>query len=115
MTLSARLPLVRPAGLSHARTPLLLVSATYIGPPPGANATDRGALNSRPSTRFGDAVVTGFVSLACPNSREGRSLIMGETWAHTGIPAINAKHPKSFIIRILRWGGTREIALTSRR
>ena len=38
--------------------------------------------------------------------------MVGETWAHTGTLATSRQRHKSFIIRILRWGGTREIALT---
>src|SRR5689334_11366797 len=99
MTLSAWFPLVRLDGLRQARTRWLRVSTTYIGPPDGAKATERGVLNSRPSIRFAAPLVTGLRSFACPNSRDGSSLIVGETWAHKGTLAINAKRHKSFIFR----------------
>src|SRR6185312_3366884 len=115
ITLSAWFPLVRLPGLRHARTRLLAVSATYNGPPDRANAIPKGVFSSRPSIRLDAPDVGGFRSLACPNSREGSSLIVGEIWAQTGMVAINTKRHKSFIFRILRRGGTREIAPSHRR
>src|SRR5690242_7230752 len=107
MTLSAWFPLVRLDGLSQARTRWLMVSTTYIGPPDGAKVTDRGVFSSRPSIKFGAPLVAGLRSLACPNSRDGSSLIVGEPWAHKGTLPSNAKRHNSFIFRILRQGAER--------
>src|ERR1051326_4575447 len=79
-----------------------------------SKATATGSLNSRPSIKFGAADVGVLNSFACPNSREGESLMVGETWAHAGRVATSRKHRNSFIFRILRMGPNAVIALLTK-
>src|SRR5450759_2609540 len=83
MTRSATSPLLNPAEFFQARTRSLYVSATYTigGDAEVSSATPRGEYTSRPSTRFGFAVVTG-VSRGWPKERVG--LMLNTVWLATG-------------------------------